>query len=293
MMPRNLLTALGCLVLGASLSAQHWPAFRGAHAAGVADGTPTAVKWNAATGENIAWKTPVSGVAVSSPIVWGDRVFVSTAVSSDPSQGIRTGLYGDVEPVNDSSKHSWRLMAIDKKSGKVLWDKVAYEGVPKTKRHPKSSQASATPVTDGRHVIVSFGSQGLYAYDLDGKLLWQKDLGVLNSGWFFDPDYEWGLGSSPIIYKNLVIVQCDIQRNSFLAAFDADDLRGGRQGGARDAGDHVHARVRPDDGKGALEVLRQLRDRDPYADRRPRRRRHHERIPWRAADFRDQARGPG
>ena len=95
----------------ASLSAQHWPAFRGANAAGVADGTPTAVKWNAATGENVAWKTPVPGVAVSSPIVWGDRVFVSTAVSSDPSQGIRTGLYGDVEPVNDSSKHTWRLIA--------------------------------------------------------------------------------------------------------------------------------------------------------------------------------------
>ena len=149
-------------------------------------------------------------------------MFVSTAVSSDPSQGIRTGLYGDVEPVNDSSKHTWRLIALDKKSGKVLWDKVAYEGVPKTKRHPKSSQASATPVTDGRHVIVSFGSEGLYAYDFDGKLLWKKDLGVLNAGWFFDPDYEWGIGSSPIIYKNMVIVQCDIQRDSFLAAFDAD-----------------------------------------------------------------------
>jgi outer membrane protein assembly factor BamB len=228
---RNVLTGIttmatkatmACLVGGVSLSAQHWPAFRGANAAGVADGTPTAVTWNAPAGENVAWKTPVPGVAVSSPIVWGDRVFVSTAVSGDPTQGIRTGLYGDVEPVNDSSKHTWRLLAIDKKSGKVLWDKVAYEGVPKTKRHPKSSQASATPVTDGRHVIVSFGSQGLYAYDLGGKLLWQKDLGVLNSGWFFDPDYEWGLGSSPIIYKNLVIVQCDIQRNSFLAAFDAD-----------------------------------------------------------------------
>ena len=149
---------------------------------------------------------------MSSPIVWGDRVFVSTAISSDPNQGIRTGQYGDVEPVNDASKHTWRLIALDKATGKVVWDKVAYEGVPKTKRHPKSSQASATPVTDGRHVIVSFGSQGLYAYDFDGKLLWQKDLGVLNSGWFFDPDYEWGIGSSPIIYKNMVIVQCDIQR---------------------------------------------------------------------------------
>jgi outer membrane protein assembly factor BamB len=222
---RDVLTGVACVIAGVSLSAQNWPAFRGANAAGVADGTPTAVKWNAPAMENVAWKTPVAGVAVSSPIVWGDRVFVSTAIGSDPSQGIRTGLYGDVEPVNDSSKHTWHLLAIDKKSGKVLWDKIAFEGVPKTKRHPKSSQASATPVTDGRHVIVSFGSQGLYAYDLNGKLLWQKDLGVLNAGWFFDPDYEWGFGSSPIIYKNMVIVQCDIQRNSFIAAFDTDTGR--------------------------------------------------------------------
>jgi hypothetical protein len=217
---RIVLTAFACVFAGVSLSAQHWPAFRGANAAGVADGTPTAVKWNVATNQNVAWKTPVPGVAVSSPIVWGDRVFVSTAISSDPNQSIRTGFYGDVEPVKDSSKHTWRLLALDKKSGKVLWDKIAYEGVPKTKRHPKSSQASATPVTDGRHVIVSFGSEGLYAYDFDGKLLWQKDLGVLNAGWFFDPDYEWGFASSPIIYRNMVIVQCDIQRDSFIAAFD-------------------------------------------------------------------------
>ena len=217
---RNGLTVLACVLAGTSLSAQHWPAFRGANAAGVADGMATAVKWNAGTGENVAWKTPVAGIAVSSPIVWGDRVFVSTAVGSDPKQTIRTGLYGDVEPVADSSTHTWRLLALDKTSGKVLWDKVAYEGIPKTKRHPKSSQASATPVTDGRHVIVSFGSEGLYSYDFDGKLLWKKDLGVLNAGWFFDPDYEWGIGSSPIIYKNMVIVQCDIQRRSFLAAFD-------------------------------------------------------------------------
>jgi outer membrane protein assembly factor BamB len=219
---RCLLIAATVIVASAALSAQNWPGFRGTNAAGIADGKPTAVRWNAPAGENVAWKTPVPGVAVSSPIVWGDRVFVSTAVSSDPTQGIRTGLYGDVEPVNDSSKHTWRLVALDKRSGKIVWDKLAYEGVPKTKRHPKSSQASATPVTDGRHVIVSFGSEGLYAFDFDGKLLWKKDLGVLNAGWFFDPDYEWGIGSSPIIYKNMVIVQCDIQRHSFIAAFDTD-----------------------------------------------------------------------
>jgi outer membrane protein assembly factor BamB len=215
-----------CLLLGfltaasATLTAQHWPSFRGANASGVADEKPTVAKWNAATGENILWKTPIPGMSVSSPIIWGDRVFVSTAVSSDPKAGIRPGLYGDVEPLDDTSKHQWRLLALDKKTGKVMWDRLAYEGIPKTKRHPKSSQASPTPVTDGRRVIVSFGSEGLHAYDFDGKLLWKRDLGVLNSGWFYDPDYEWGLGSSPIIWKNLVIVQCDIQKNSFIAAFD-------------------------------------------------------------------------
>jgi outer membrane protein assembly factor BamB len=208
------------IVLCASVTAQNWPSFRGPGASGVADGSPTSVKWDAATGENVLWKTPVGGVSVSSPIVWGNRVFVSTAVSSDPNAGIKTGLYGDVEPAKDVSKHTWRLIALDKRTGTVLWNRVAHEGIPKTKRHPKSSQASATPVTDGRHVIVSFGSEGLYAYDVDGTLLWMRDLGVLNAGWFYDPDFEWGIGSSPIIWKNLVIVQCDIQKNSFIAAFD-------------------------------------------------------------------------
>ena len=219
---RRALPIFAWLVASATVFGQQWPAFRGTNASGVADGKPTASRWNASTGENILWSTPVAGVAVSSPIVWGDRLFVSNAISSDPKVGIRTGLYGDVEPIDDKSVHSWHLIALDKKTGKVLWDRVAHQGVPKTKRHPKSSQASATPVTDGRHVIVNFGSEGLYAYDFDGKLAWNKDLGVLNSGWFYDPDYEWGLGSSPIIWKNFVIVQCDIQKNSFIAAFDVD-----------------------------------------------------------------------
>jgi outer membrane protein assembly factor BamB len=208
------------LIACASVSGQHWPSFRGPNASGVSDGHPTPVKWNAPSGESVLWKAPIPGVAVSSPVVWGDRVFVSTAVSSDPHATIRTGLYGDVEPSSDLSRHSWRLVALDKRTGKVLWERVAHEGVPRTKRHPKSSQASPTPVTDGRHVVVSFGSEGLYTYDVDGKLLWKRDLGVLNAGWFYDPDYEWGVGSSPIIWKSSVIVQCDIQKNSFIAAFD-------------------------------------------------------------------------
>ena len=219
-MKRLALVVAFWFVATAPFAAQQWPAFRGLNATGVADGKPTPAAWDVAKGENVLWKTPIPGVSVSSPIVWGDRVFVSTAVSSDPKQSLRSGQYGDVEPISDSSKHSWRLYALDRATGKVVWERIAYEGVPKTKRHPKSSQASPTPVTDGRYVIVSFGSEGLYAYDFAGKLVWKRDLGVLNSGWFYDPDYEWGLGSSPIIWKNMVIVQCDIQKNSFIAAFD-------------------------------------------------------------------------
>src|SRR5688572_22655867 len=227
-MKRFLLTSLFavCIIIVTSqpAEAQNWPSSRGARASGVAEGHAAPTKWNAEKGENILWKVPIPGLSVASPIVWRDRVFVVTAISSDPkNETFRHGLYGDVEPHADTSKHAWKVYALDTKTGKIIWERVAHEGVPKTKRHPKSSQASSTPVTDGKHVVALFGSEGLYTYDWNGKLLWKKDLGPLNAGWFYDPDYEWGTASSPIIYKDMVIVQCDIQQNSFVAAFDLKD----------------------------------------------------------------------
>ncbi len=130
MMRRTLpivLSFLACV----SVSAQNWPSFRGPQASGVADGAPTPVTWNVSTSQNVVWKTPIAGLAVSSPIVWGNRIFVSTAVSSDPAAGIRTGLYGDVQPAADVSKHSWRLIALDKGTGKVVWDRVATRATPR------------------------------------------------------------------------------------------------------------------------------------------------------------------
>jgi outer membrane protein assembly factor BamB len=171
----------------------------------------------------MAWTAEIPGLSVSSPVVWGDRIFVTTAISSDPSQKWRTGLYGDTDSSPDRSSHQWKVLALDKKTGKVLWEQQAYQGIPKTKRHPKSSQASPSPVTDGKVVVAYFGSEGLYAYSVEGKLLWKKDLGLQNAGWFFDPDSEWGAASSPVIYKNSVIVQCDRQKDSFIAAFDLRD----------------------------------------------------------------------
>lgn len=197
-----------------------WPGFRGANAAGVADGQGAVAEFDAASGHNVRWKTPIPGIAVSSPIVWGDRVFVTTAIGSG-DQTFRTGLYGDVRPLDDLSEHTWRVYAVHRDTGRVLWQRDVFRGAPKTKRHTKSSQASSTPVTDGRRVVAVFGAIGLLVcYDMDGTLLWQRDLGVLDSGWFLDPTYQWGHSSSPIIYKNSVILQADQQQGSYLAAFD-------------------------------------------------------------------------
>src|SRR6185436_10996571 len=135
-MMRRTLPIVLSIAASVSVSAQNWPSFRGPQASGVADGAPTPVTWNVSTSQNVVWKTPIAGLAVSSPIVWGNRIFVSTAVSSDPAAGIRTGLYGDVQPAADLSRHSWRLIALDKGNGKVVWDRVVFEGTPKTKRHP-------------------------------------------------------------------------------------------------------------------------------------------------------------
>jgi outer membrane protein assembly factor BamB len=200
------------------VSGQNWPQFRGPGATGVVEGRPAVVKWDAEKSVNTVWKTAIPGLAHSSPVVWGDKVFITTAVSTGKDE-TRYGLFGDVAPVKDDPKHIWKVYALDKLTGKILWERIAYEGLPKVKRHPKSTHADSTPVTDGKYLVVLFGSHGLYTYNLDGKLLWKQDVGVLDSGWFYDPDYQWEHGSSPIIYRDLVIVQADVQKDSFIAAY--------------------------------------------------------------------------
>ena len=200
---------------------RNWSSFRGDGSAGNGDGQRAITDWDAATGKNIKWKTPIPGVANSSPIVWGNRVFATTAVSSAGNNSFKTGLYGDVKPVDDLSPHEWKMYCLDKATGKILWEKSAVIGAPRTKRHTKSSQASSTPVTDGRRVVAVFGSAGvMIAWDYTGKELWRVNLGTLDSGWFFDPAFQWGHSSSPIIYRNAVILQADVQKGSFIAAWD-------------------------------------------------------------------------
>jgi outer membrane protein assembly factor BamB len=199
-----------------------WPSFRGPRASGIAEGQHLPDRWDATTGENVLWRTPIPGLAHSSPIVWGDRVFVTTAVSTNPSASFKPGLYGDGDASEDRSKQKWVILAIDKKTGKTIWERVAYEGEPLNKRHMKSTYASATPATDGRIVVAWFGSQGVYAYDVNGNFRWKLDLGRVNMGAYDIPSYEWGPASSPIIWNDFVIIQCDTQADSFVMALNKD-----------------------------------------------------------------------
>ena len=207
---------------GPASSTGQWPSFRGPQASGVADGQRLPDRWDGTTGQNIRWRTPIPGLAHSSPIVWGDTIFVTTAISSRKDATFKPGLYGDGDASDDRSVHKWVIYALDTRTGRIRWERVAREGAPRNKRHIKSTYASATPVTDGRIVVAWFGSEGIHAYDVNGVPLWHVDLGRIDMGAYDIPTYEWGPASSPIIWNGLVILQCDTQADSFVLALNAE-----------------------------------------------------------------------
>ena len=218
---RIIIACAGLSVVGPA-AAQNWPRFRGPNGSGITDSDPLPTTWDAVKGDGVLWKAALPGVGHSSPVVWGDRIFVTTALSSATNTNYNPKAEG-TQPSTDESIHEWRVLALDKQSGRVVWSRTAHRGVPKRKRHIKATQANASPVTDGRIVVASFGSEGLYAYDMHGTLLWKQDLGILDPGYAGQPDLSWGFATSPIIYRDLVILQCDIQQNSFIIAFNAKD----------------------------------------------------------------------
>jgi outer membrane protein assembly factor BamB len=198
-----------------------WPSFRGPQASGVADDQGLPPAWDVRTGENVLWKVAVPGLAHSSPVIWGGRVFVTSAVSSRADASFRPGLYGDGDASADRTRHRFVVSAFDKRTGARLWERVAWEGEPLDKRHVKSTYASASPATDGRVVVAWFGSQGVHAFDVEGNPLWSVDLGRLDLGAYDLPSFEWGPASSPVLWNGRVLLQCDTQADSFVLALDA------------------------------------------------------------------------
>ena len=201
--------------------AENWPGFRGAGARGMAESKKLPTTWNVANGKNIAWKTAIPGLGLSSPVIWNDAIFLTTAISSNPQMVFESKLKGERDDRQDTAEQEFRVLAIDKNSGRILWNQLATKSKPRVLRHPHNSYASPTPVTDGKHLIAFFGSEGLYCYDLSGKLTWKKDLGSLDQGAFDVPDYQWGSAASPALWNGKVYLQVDMHKGSFLAAFDA------------------------------------------------------------------------
>ena len=196
------------LCAGLLASAANWPQYRGLGARGLDESQASPTNWNVETGANIRWQTPLPGLAHASPIVLGDRVYIATAVKAGKAE-LKVGLYGDITPLEEKESHQWRLLALDKATGKIIWNTLGHEGVPRARRHPKASPCNSTPATDGRRIVTLFGSEGLFCFDTAGKLVWQKDLGPMDSGFYLVPSAQWGFGSSPIIAEGKVIVLCD------------------------------------------------------------------------------------
>lgn len=261
-------TAANALVVlaAASANARDWPQFRGPGGLGVADEVSVPAEWS--QNANIAWKVKVPGVAWSSPIVWGDRVYVTTAVAENqpkpnaggpsaggagrrgPDGGRRPpreqgnppddpaanesrgehpgepsdrppprrpgggrGGFGRSEP--PSSPYKWEVRCLDRATGETLWASLAAERRPAIPTHRTNTYASETPCTDGERIYAYFGMTGLFCYDMDGNLLWQKDLGA------FPMTMGWGTGSSPLLVDGRILIQCDNEEESFLVAVDS------------------------------------------------------------------------
>lgn len=234
--PRTALAARRSLIALVAVSAvlargaaeepqQHWPRFRGPNTSGIAEGRALPVHWSVARGEGVLWRTPVPGLAHSSPVVWGDSVFVTSAVGASGEAPLKVGLYGDIEAVPTEPVQRFVVYRIDRRSGRVVWERTAHEGVPRQPRHPKATHANSTPATDGERVVALFGSEGLYCYDVEGKLLWKRDLGLLDAGFFQAPGAKWGFASSPIVHDGVVYLQVDVLNDSYVAALDLETGR--------------------------------------------------------------------
>jgi len=206
----------------------NWPAFRGPASNGVSE-TQAARTFNADPDagplKNIKWKTPIPGLGHSSPIVWQGKIFVASAVRKDGDAPLKVGLYGAGDSADDDVEQSWKIYALDKSTGKILWERTAHTGIPKARRHTKATHANTTVTTDGKRIVAFFGSEGLYSYDLDGKLLWKKDLGLLDFGPWNDQSLSWGFASSPVLFEDTIVVQCDRKGDPFVAKFSAKDGR--------------------------------------------------------------------
>jgi outer membrane protein assembly factor BamB len=208
-----LLLLMGGPAIAATPSA-NWPQFRGPGALGTADYPNLPDRWS--TNENVNWKVEVPGRGWSSPIVWGERVFVTTAVSEGETEPAKKGLYlGGERKEAPKAEYRWLVLCFDLKSGRELWRQEAYRGTPPNPLHVKNTYASATPSTDGERVYAYFSNVGLFCYDVAGRKLWSTNWPPVKTR------YGWGAAASPVVHDGRVFLVNDNEQQSFAVGLDA------------------------------------------------------------------------
>jgi outer membrane protein assembly factor BamB len=203
----SLAALIVALLIQTAISAENWPQWRGPGSQGISRETKLPVTWTPE--KNIAWKVEVPGRGHSAPVVWNDRVFITTAIEGEHVPGKKAVEHTDggkpflhPDSVGADRKHTYKVMAFDGRTGKLVWDQTAWEGVPFDARHRKGSFASPSVATDGKLVFAYFGAEGVFAYDVDGKRVWTTSVGSVKT-------LGLGAASSPVIHQDLVILQCD------------------------------------------------------------------------------------
>jgi outer membrane protein assembly factor BamB len=206
----------------AALRGANWSQWRGPEGSGVSTETNVPTEWNLS--KNIKWKTAITGTGLSSPIVWENRIFLTSDIEGEVVPGAKAvghkmgeQVFVHPDSVGANRKHNFKVICLDRNTGKVLWEQTAYSGTVYDDRHRKGSYAAPTPATDGSHVYTWFGGEGdgLYCYDFNGKLIWKTPVGKF-------PSLGMGPGTSPLLYENTVILQCDEEegKSSSITAID-------------------------------------------------------------------------
>ncbi|WP_404308421.1 outer membrane protein assembly factor BamB family protein [Neorhodopirellula lusitana] len=219
-----LFVAVGPSVAAYSQSTTDWPSFRGPGGRGVADGGDVPIQWNADSedgpNEGVLWEAEVPGLGHSSPVIVGERIFLLTAVPDEGETELNIAAGGNIDAAEDSGSYSWIILCYDKSTGEELWRKTAHHGEPKATRHSKATHANSSVCVDGDRVVACFGSEGVYCYDLDGTLIWERDLGVIDVSKY---GIGWGYASSPAIHGGRVAVIGDDPDHPFVTVLQLSD----------------------------------------------------------------------
>lgn len=201
-----------------------WPSFRGRDAQGVADGYKLPVAWNVDPDQaevvGVLWQSEVPGLGHSSPVVKDNQVFIATAIADQGDAPLQVGRGGRPDAADDNGQQSWVVLSYDKRTGKELWRSVAHRGIPRATRHAKATHANTSVAVHDDRLVAFFGSEGLHCFDLQGNLLWSRDLGVINISKY---GIGWGYASSPAIHKDRIAVICDDPSQPFVAVLRLAD----------------------------------------------------------------------